>query len=75
MKKRFFDLQLFTDGGGAGSGGGTGAASGGAAGGGSGSGGQANTGGASGGATYSYEQAEQIATARAENASRAALAK
>lgn len=75
MKKRFFELQLFTDGGGAGAGGGTGAASGGAAGGGSGSGGQANTGGASGGATYSYEQAEQIATARAENASRAALAK
>ena len=75
MEKDFFDLQLFTDGGGAGAGGGTGAATGGAAGGGNGSGSQANSGGAPGGATYSYKQAEQLATARAENASRNALAK
>ena len=75
MKKRVFDLQLFTDGGGAGGGGGTGAASGGGTAG-SGNGGQNNAGGASGGsAAYTYEQTEQIASARAENASRTALAK
>lgn len=66
MRKKIFDLQLFTDGGGEGgnSGAGTGPA-------GNGNGSQSNA----GGATYSYEQAEQIAEARAEHASRAALAK
>lgn len=69
MKKKFFDLQLFTDGGGDGAGAGSGTA-------GNGNGGQSGSaGGTSGGATYSYEQAEQIAEARAEHASRAALAK
>lgn len=73
MRRRYFDLQIFTDGGGDGAGsGGTGAGAGSA---GKGNGGQGNAGGASGGATYSYEQAEQIAEARAEHASRAALAK
>lgn len=70
MRKNYFNLQLFTDGGegGAGAAGtGTGSA-------GNGNGGQGSTGGASG-ASYSYEQAEQIANARAEHASRAALAK
>ena len=55
MRKKHFDLQLFTDGGegGAGAAGaGTGAA-------GNGNGSQGNA----GGATYSYEQAEQIAEA------------
>lgn len=71
MKRSYFDLQIFTDGGGDGAGsGGTGAGTVG-----NGNGSQGNAGGASGGATYSYEQAEQIAEARAEHASRAALAK
>lgn len=70
MKKRYFDLQLFTDGGGEGAG--TGGTSAGAAG--NGNGGQANTGNAQRGATYSYEQAEQIAEARADRATKAALA-
>lgn len=71
MKKKVFDLQIFADGGdGSGSAGNTGAGTAG-----NGNGSQANAGGASGGATYSYEQAEQIAEARAEHASRAALAK
>lgn len=61
MKKRF-NLQLFEDGAGAGSNGQSGNA-------GNGGGGQANT-----GATYSYEQAEEIANARATKAERAALA-
>ena len=62
MRKRMY-LQLFEDGSGAGSGGQGGNA-------GSGSGGHAgNT-----GATYSYEQAEEIANARANKAERAALA-
>ncbi len=69
MKRNYFDLQIFTDGGGEGNG--TGASAAGASGNGS---GQGNAGGASG-AAYSYEQAEQIANARAEHASRAALAK
>ena len=64
MRKRFFDLQLFTDGGE----GGAGAAGAGTAGNGNGS--QNNA----GGATYSYEQAEQIAQARADRAEKAALA-
>lgn len=66
MRKRFFDLQLFTDGGAtdtAGAGADTGAA-------GNNSGGRNNA----GGATYSYEQAEQIAQARADRAEKAALA-
>ena len=61
MRKRFFDLQLFTDGGESGAG--TGAA-------GNGNGSQNSA----GGATYSYEQAEQIAQARADRAEKAALA-
>lgn len=69
MKKKLFDLQLFTDSGGDSAGAGSGTA-------GNGNGGQSGSaGGTSGGATYSYEQAEQIAEARAEHASRAALAK
>ncbi len=76
MRKKLFDLQLFTDGGASGTGtGATGASGGGTAGNGNGNGSQNNAGGASGGASYSYEQAEQIAEARAEHASRAALAK
>lgn len=66
MRKNFFDLQLFTDGGGE-----SGAGTAGAGTAGNGNGSQNNA----GGATYSYEQAEQIAEARAEHASRAALAK
>lgn len=64
MKKKFFDLQLFTDGseGGA-AGAGTEPA-------GNGNGSRNNA----GGATYSYEQAEQIAQARADRAEKAALA-
>lgn len=68
MRKGLFDLQIFTDGGGSGAAG----ASAGTAG--NGNGGQGNAGGTSK-ATYSYEQAEQIADARAEHASKAALAK
>lgn len=59
MKKYLMRLNIFEDGGGEGS-------NGGAAGG---NGGQGST-----GATYSYEQAEEIANARADKASRAALA-
>ena len=69
MKRNDFDLQIFTDGGGEGNG--AGGAGAGASGNGS---GQGKAGGASG-AAYSYEQAEEIANARAEHASRAALAK
>lgn len=59
MRKKFdFDLQLFGDGDGGNGGAGTG------------DGGQ----GSAGKATYSYEQAEEIANARAEKAQRAALA-
>lgn len=69
MKKRMM-LQLFEDGGGAGSGDGQG--------GGAGTGGGdqgSNTGRASGsGGTYTYEQAEEIASARASKAERSALA-
>lgn len=64
MRKKFnFNLQLFGDGGD----GGTGAAGSGVL---SGDGGQ----GSAGKATYSYEQAEEIANARADKAQRAALA-
>ena len=66
MRKRSFDLQIFTDGGE----GGTGAESTGTGAAGNGNGGRSNA----GGATYSYEQAEQIAEARADRATKAALA-
>lgn len=66
MRKKFFDLQLFTDGGE----GGAGAAGAGAGTAGNGNGSQNNA----GGATYSYEQAEEIANARADRAEKAALA-
>lgn len=63
MKNKKMNLQLFEDGGGAGSGG---------QGGNAGNGGGGHTGNT--GATYSYEQAEEIANARADRAERAALA-
>lgn len=63
MRKRI-NLQLFEGGNGAGSGG---------QGGNAGNGGNGQ-GGNTGGATYSYEQAEEIANARANKAERAALA-
>lgn len=66
---QIMNLQLFTDGGGGG------AAGSGASAAGNGNGSQTNAGNTSSGATYSYDQAEQIAEARAEHASRAALAK
>ena len=66
MRKKLFDLQLFTDGGEVG----TGSAGAGAGTAGNGNGSQNNA----GGATYSYEQAEQIAQARADRAEKAALA-
>ena len=65
MKKRM-NLQLFDDGAGAGSGSQGGNA-------GSGNGSQGNTGGTGNQGTYSYAQAEEIATARAERAERSAL--
>lgn len=74
MKKRFFDLQLFTDGGD----GGAGAAGAGANNAGNGDGGQkqstGGTGSGSSGISYSFEQAEQIANTRADRAQKAALA-
>lgn len=60
MKKRMC-LQLFEDGGGAGSGGQGGNA-------GDGNGGLGNAGGSGSQGTYSYAQAEEIANARAERA-------
>ena len=69
MRKRLFDLQLFTDSGESGAGG----ASAGAGTAGNGNGSQGNAGGSSG-ATYSYEQAEEIANAMADRAEKAALA-
>ena len=66
MRKKFFDLQLFTDGGEGGAG--TAGAGAGTAGNGNGSQNNAWC------ATYSYEQAEQIAQARADRAEKAALA-
>lgn len=72
MRKKYFDLQIFTDGGGDGAGnGGTGDGTGSA---GNGNVSRGNAGGTGGGATYSYEQAEQIAEARADRATKAALA-
>ena len=70
MKKRMM-LQLFEDGGGAGSGGGQ---SGSAGTGGGGQSGSAGTGGGGQSGTFTYEQAEEIATARANKAERSALA-
>lgn len=67
MKKRMC-LQLFEDGGGAGSGG-----QGGNAGDGNGSLGNAEESGSGNQGTYSYAQAEEIANARAERAEKAAL--
>lgn len=67
MKKRM-NLQLFEDGGGAGSGG-----QGGNAGDGNGSLGNAEESGSGNQGTYSYAQAEEIANARAERAEKAAL--
>ena len=69
MKKRMY-LQLFEDGAGAGSGGQGGNA-------GTGNGGQGSAGsssGAHGNGAYTYEQLEEIASARAEKSERAALA-
>lgn len=69
MKKRMY-LQLFDDGAGAGSGNQSGNA-------GTGSSGQGSAGGASGASnsgTYTYEQLEEIASARANKSERAALA-
>ena len=71
MKKRMY-LQLFEDGAGAGSAGGQGGNAG------TGNGGQTGNAGSASGAhgtgTYTYEQAEEIASARADKAERAALA-
>lgn len=71
MKKRMF-LQLFEDGAGAGSAGGQGGNAG------TGNGGQNGNAGSAAGAhgsgTYTYEQAEEIASARASKAERTALA-
>ena len=66
-KKLLFDLQLFTDGGDGGTGTGAGTA-------GDGDGGQKGNAGGTGTGGYSFEQAEEIADARAERASKATLA-
>lgn len=66
-KKLLFDLQLFTDGGDGGTGTGAGSA-------GSGDGGQKGSTGGTGSGSYSFKQAEEIADARAERASKEALA-
>ena len=71
MRKRMF-LQLFEDGAGAGSAGGQGGSAGAGNGGQNGNAGSAA--GAHGSGTYTYEQAEEIASARADKAERAALA-
>lgn len=68
MKKRF-NLQLFDDGGQSGAGGSQGGAAG------TGDGGQAASAGNNGaGGSYSFQQAEEIANARAQRAEKAALA-
>lgn len=67
MKRKLFDLQLFADGGE----GGTGASGAGTAGNGNGS--QNNAGASERKGMYSFEQAEQIADARADRATKAAL--
>ena len=74
MRKKFFDLQLFTDGAGGSGAAGEGGATGGTGSAGTGNGDQANAGGVSRGSSYSYEQAEQIADARADKAAKSALA-
>ena len=66
MIKRF-NLQLFADGGEGGSGTGQGAGAG------TGNGGQAGNAGNNGSGSYSFQQAEEIANARAQRAERAAL--
>ncbi len=66
-KKLLFDLQLFTDGGDGGTGTGAGSA-------GNGDGGQKGNAGGTGTGGYSFEQAEEIADARADRAAKAALA-
>lgn len=71
MRNRMY-LQLFEDGAGAGSAAGQGNNAG--TGGGSQSGNAGGAAGAHGNGTYTYEQAEEIANARAEKAERAALA-
>ncbi|MEJ8735100.1 hypothetical protein [Mediterraneibacter sp. ICN-202921] len=71
MRNRMY-LQLFEDGAGAGSAGGQGNNAGGGNGGQNGNAGSAS--GAQGSGTYTYEQAEEIASARASKAERTALA-
>lgn len=67
--KKHFDLQLFDDGGQSGAGTGQGGAAG------TGNGGQAASAGSNGtGGSYSFQQAEEIANARAQRAEKAALA-
>lgn len=67
--KKHFDLQLFDDGGQSGAGTGQSGAAG------TGNGGQAASAGSNGtGGSYSFQQAEEIANARAQRAERAALA-
>lgn len=71
MQTKFFNLQLLDDGGQGGAGNGQGGSAG------SGNGGQAGNAGNNGsnnGASYSFQQAEEIANARASRAERAALA-
>lgn len=69
MKRKFFDLQLFDDGGQSGAGSGQGGTAG------TGDGGQAASAGGNGaGGSYSFQQAEEIANARAQRAEKAALA-
>lgn len=63
-----FNLQLFDDGGQSGAGGDQGAAAG------TGNGGQGNAAGTGNGGSYSFQQAEEIANARASRAEKAALA-
>ena len=66
--KKHFDLQLFDDGGQSGAGTGQGGAAG------TGNGGQAASAGSNGtGGSYSFQQAEEIANARAQRAEKAAL--
>lgn len=71
MKRKHFELQLFAEGGAAGAGDGSGGNGGGQTGKGNGSSGQSDAGSAG----YSYAQAEQIADARADRASKEALTK
>lgn len=70
--KKHFNIQLLDDGGQGGAG--TNGGQGGNAGNGNGSQGNAGNNGGNGGATFSFQQAEEIANARATRAERAALA-